>query len=140
MIVAIFDGHCVICNTTRRIVIALDWRKRVEWLDLHNQATLEEHYPDLDYANLMGEIHVIDEGGRLFRGFAGMRRILRALPLGFPLYALLRLPIVGDRLGSGVYRVVARHRYRINRMLGVSLDQIEREEAMCDENACKLPH
>lgn len=140
MLTAIYDGRCVICQTTRRLVSALDWRGRVQWLDLHDHETVAARFPHLDHPRLMGEIHVIDENGRLFTGFRGLRRMLRALPVGFPLYLVLRLPVVGDWPGPGVYRAIARHRYRINRLLGVDLEQIEREEARCDESVCKLPH
>ena len=140
MVTALYDGHCVICNTTRRLVTALDWRKRVEWLDLHDKEIILSRYPDLDHTRLMGEIHVVEPGGQIYGGFYGMRRMLREVPLGIPLYLLLRLPLVGDWLGPRVYRFIARHRYRINRLLGVDLEQVEREESLCDEGVCKLPH
>lgn len=140
MLTAVYDGHCVICNTTRRTVTALDWFNRVEWLDLHRREEVEGRYPFLDYDRAMGEIHVIDETGRVYGGFHAMRRMTRELPLGWPLYALMRLPLVGGWMGPRVYRFIARHRYRINKLLGVDLEQMEREEAMCDENVCKLPH
>lgn len=140
MLTAIYDGHCVICNTSRRLVTTLDWRGRVQWLDLHDENTVAARFPHLDHESLMGEIHVIDENGHLFAGVYGIRRMLRALPLGWPLYALLSLPVIGNWLGPGVYRFIARHRYRINQLLGVDLAQIEREEALCDEDVCKLPH
>lgn len=135
MLVAIYDGHCVICNTTRRIVTALDWFKRVEFVDLHNHDEVSLRFPQVDHERAMGEIHVID-GVRVFAGFQGTRRMLRALPLGLPLWALLRLPIIGDWIGPRVYRFIARHRYAINRMLGVDLNQTAEN---CDNNVCKIP-
>ena len=36
MVTAIYDGYCVICNQTRRTVMALDWFHRVEFLNIHN--------------------------------------------------------------------------------------------------------
>lgn len=140
MLTALYDGHCVICNTTRRMVTALDWFKRIEWLDLHQQQVVAARYPDLDHQRLMGEIHVVDTSGQIFGGFHGLRRMLRELPATLPLYVVIRLPLIGDWLGPRVYRLIARHRYRINRLLGVELEQVEREESQCDENVCKLPH
>jgi predicted DCC family thiol-disulfide oxidoreductase YuxK len=103
VLTAIYDGRCLICQTTRRLVSALDWRGWVQWLDLHEHETVAVRFPHLDHARLMGEIHVIDETGQLFAGFQGLRRMLRALPVGFPLYLMLRLPVVGgwlDRLST----------------------------------------
>ena len=135
---AVYDGHCVICNTTRRIVLALDWFNRVEFLDLHRQDEVAARFPGLDHEAAMGSIHVYDESGRVFAGFYGTRRLFRALPLALPLWALLHLPLVGNWLGPRIYRFIARHRYRINRMLGVNLEDIEREEAECEDGICKL--
>jgi predicted DCC family thiol-disulfide oxidoreductase YuxK len=138
-VTAIYDGNCVICNTTRRVVRALDWFRRVEFLDLHDTEALDDRYPWLARGPLMGEIHVVDAERRVFRGFYGTRRMLRAVPLGWPLWALLRLPILGTWLGPRVYAFIARHRYAINRLLGVDRATIEREEAACDDGACKTP-
>jgi len=135
MLTAVFDGHCVICNTTRRIVNALDWFNQVQFLDLHDRETITARYPQLDHEQAMGEIHVIDDAGRVFAGFAGTRRLLRALPLALPLWAILRLPIIGDWVGPRVYRFIAANRYAINRLLGVDLEK----DAACEDGVCKLP-
>lgn len=131
MITAIFDGHCVICNTTRRIVTALDWFKRVEFLDLHQHDVVRDRFPAIDHERAMGEIHVVTQAGKVFAGFAGTRRMLRELPLGLPFYALFRLPIIGDWIGPKFYRFVARNRYAINRFFGVELDE-------CEDGVCKI--
>jgi predicted DCC family thiol-disulfide oxidoreductase YuxK len=136
MLTAVYDGNCVICNTTRRIIRALDWFKRVEFLDLHDHAEVTARYPSLDQSALMGEIHVIDRGGRVFPGFLGTRRMLRAVPLGWPLWLLLHVPGVGNWLGPALYRFIARHRYAINQLLGVDLEQRDQD---CEDGVCKLP-
>lgn len=133
MITALYDGHCVICQTTRRIVTALDWLKRVEFLDLHDTNTLMQRYPGMDYTRMMGEIHVIEPHGKIFAGFDGTRRMLREVPVGFPVWLLLHLP--GMRwAGVRVYRWIARHRYTVNRFFGVELPADE-----CVDGVCKLP-
>ncbi|GAB4510827.1 MAG: DUF393 domain-containing protein [Anaerolineae bacterium] len=136
MVTAIYDGNCVICNTTRHVVRALDWFKRVEFLDLHRRDEVETRFPSLDYAASMGEIHVIDDHQRIFAGFYGTRRMLRELPLGWPLWAVLQLPGVGNWLGPKIYRFIARNRYTINRLLGVELEQMEQD---CIDGVCKIP-
>ena len=84
MITAIYDGRCVICNTTRRLVRAFDWLRRVEFLDLHRQDEVTRRFPEIDHEAAMGAIHVVDASGRVFAGFAGTRRMLRELPLLLP--------------------------------------------------------
>jgi predicted DCC family thiol-disulfide oxidoreductase YuxK len=134
--VAIYDGRCVICNTTRRIVRLLDWLNRVEFLDLHNHTEVERRYPQIDHEAAMGQIHVIADGGRVYGGFAGTRRMLRDLPLGLPLWAILHLPIIGNWLGPKLYQLIARNRYTINRLLGIDLSK---EADDCANGVCKLP-
>ena len=133
MITALFDGQCVICQTTRRIVNALDWLNRVEFLDLHDKAQVETRYPDYDHTAMMGEIHVVADD-KLFAGFDGVRRMLRETPLGFPAWMIFSLPGMGW-LGPRVYRFVADNRYAINRLFGVELQ----EEDDCVDGVCKLP-
>lgn len=132
MTTAIFDGKCVLCQQTRRIVKALDWFNRVEFLDLHQWERVHERYPWLAYEQAMGEIHVIGGDQQIIGGFAGMRRLLRDLPLTLPLWALLHLPGM-NWLGPKIYRYIARNRYAINRFFGVELDP-------CDNDVCKIPN
>lgn len=128
-VTAIFDGRCVICQATRRTVRALDWRRRVEFLDLHLRDQVVSRYPALDYDATMGQIHVIDGAGRVYAGFDGTRRMLRELPLTFPLWLLLRLPGMG-RVGAAVYRWIAQRRYAVNRLFGIEL---------CEDDVCRVP-
>lgn len=128
MTTAIYDGQCVLCRQSKRIITALDWLKRVEFLDLHNWNTVEARYPTLDYEAAMGQMHVVTPDGQLMGGFAGIRRLLRDLPLGFPFWLLLHLPGV-NWLGERIYRLVARNRYRINRFFGAPV---------CEDGTCKV--
>ncbi|MDZ4763580.1 MAG: DUF393 domain-containing protein [Chloroflexota bacterium] len=127
MLTAIFDGNCVICQATRRVVTALDWRRQVEWLDLHQWERVGARYPALQYDEAMGQIHVHDTKA-MYIGFAGTKRLLKVLPLGFPVWLLLQLPGM-TWLGARVYRFIARRRYGINRLFGVEI---------CEGDVCKI--
>lgn len=132
MTTAIYDGRCVLCRQTRRMVTALDWLRRIEFLDIHDWESVHARYPALSYADAMGEIHVVGRHGEMLGGFWAMRRMLRDLPLGFPLWIILLLPGM-NWLGPKVYGFVARHRYAINRFFGVELED-------CGNGACKIPN
>ncbi|MFN8379516.1 MAG: DUF393 domain-containing protein [Anaerolineae bacterium] len=127
-VIALYDGQCVVCNGTKRAVRALDWRRRVQFVDLHDRQRAALAAPDLDRASAMGQIHVLDERGRVFAGFLAVRRMLRELPLGLPLWLLLQLPGM-TWLGARVYRFIARRRYRINRWFGTPV---------CDDGVCRV--
>lgn len=129
MITALYDGYCIICQNTRRIIMALDWFNQVEFLDLHAQDAVENRYPHLDHEDLMGQIHVMADD-TVYAGYYGTRRLLKAVPLGFPLWVILHLPGM-TRIGKRVYGYIARNRYQINRFFGVELDE-------CVDGTCKV--
>lgn len=134
MVTALYDGYCVICQTTRRIIQSIDWFGRVEFLDLHDTHSIQARYPQLTYEDLMGEINVMADDTR-YVGFDGMRRMLRETPLGFPLWLCLMLPGM-SHAGPFIYRFIARNRYAINRFFGVELEP----DQDCIDGVCKIPH
>jgi predicted DCC family thiol-disulfide oxidoreductase YuxK len=133
MVTALFDGRCVICQTTRRVINAIDWFKRVEFLDLHNHTEVEARYPQFDHAAMMGEIYVVAHD-ELYTGFDGVRRMLRETPLGFIAWLIFSLPGMGW-LGPRVYAWVAKNRYAVNRFFGVDLST----DDDCVDGVCKIP-
>lgn len=128
MLTVVYDGYCVICQQTRRIVRTLDWLHRVEFLNIHDWDEVSKRYPDLDFEQAMGQVHAMASDGQMYGGFFGMRRILRELPLGFPLWLILHVPGI-SWLGQKVYRFIARNRYRINKALGAPV---------CENGACRI--
>ncbi len=122
MLTALYDGDCLVCQSTCETLRALDWRKRIHFVDLHDGGDFLPRHPELTRDELMREIHVIDAAGEVFAGFAGTRRMLKELPLGVPLWLLLQLPGT-DAIGKRVYRFIARRRYRINALLGNELPE-----------------
>lgn len=103
-ITALYDGQCSLCRACCRGLRGLDWRDRIAFTDLH---TIEAQPKPA----LMGEIHVL-VGTQHLTGFDGVRRLLRELPLGMPVWLLLHAPGAAW-LGRQAYRLVARNRYRI---------------------------
>ena len=130
MLTALYDGQCVVCRSTCEAMRALDWRKRIEFVDLHESGAWRERCLDLTFEQLMREIHVLDGEGKVYAGFEATRRMLREAPLGFPLWLLLRLRGM-DGLGARVYRFIARRRYRINALLG-------KEPPDCADGGCEM--
>jgi predicted DCC family thiol-disulfide oxidoreductase YuxK len=133
MVVALFDGRCVICQGTRRTIKALDWLNRVEFLDLHKHDEVEARFPELEHEAMMGEIHVVADD-KLYAGFDGTRRMLKEVPLGFPVWLLLHIPGM-NWLGPKIYQFVAKNRYAVNRFFGVDLAA----DDACEDGFCKIP-
>lgn len=128
MVTAIYDGNCVICRQSKRIINALDWLRRVEFLDLHRWEVVNQRYPELDWNAAFGQMHTMTEDGQMIGGFKGARRLLRELPLGFPIWLVLRIPGI-DWIGEQVYKFIAHHRYAINKLVGAPV---------CENGACRL--
>lgn len=131
MLTALYDGNCVICQSSCATLRALDWRRRIEFVNLHDSESWRGRYPELSVDELTGEIHVVDAQGRLYSGFRASRRMLRETPLGLPLWLLLQLPGM-VWLGQRVYRFIARRRYHVNKLFG-------RELPDCVDASCTLP-
>ncbi len=115
--VVLYDGHCVLCRQSIRLLRWTDWLRRIEPLDAQNQPQVRERYPDLTHEELMGAIHAITADERVLVGFFAMRYLARFVPLMWPMLPLLYLPGM-NWLGPRLYRWVARRRYAINRLFG----------------------
>lgn len=128
-VTVLYDGQCVLCQQSLRVLHALDWRKRLHPMDAQDQDLVMAHYPHLDYEALMGAMHVVTPTGDTLVGFFAVRYLARFLPLLWLLLPLLYLPGM-NWLGPRVYAWVARRRYTINRLAG---------RPVCEDGYCKIP-
>ncbi len=121
--VVIFDGQCRICTGQIQVLARLDLTHRLSFLSLHEWRT-RDRYPDLSFMELMKQMYVIDRGGRRHGGALAVRHLSRRLPLLWPLAVLMHLPGTMP-FWHGLYRRIARSRYRFGRM-------------QCSEGTCHL--
>lgn len=107
----LFDGVCNLCNAAVQWLIERDEQGRLRYASLQSQAAhsaLVEAGVE-DPASLPDSIVLIDGSGVHVRSSAALRI---GAELGFP-YSLGKAAlVVPRRLRDGVYRVVARNRYR----------------------------
>ena len=123
----LYDGLCILCTQSQRIVRSLDWLHRVERIDAQQGEVIASRFPELNDADLLGEIYVRRRDGTWEIGFFGMRYLATLLPLTWIVVPLLYLPGM-NWLGPRVYRWIARRRYAINKALGQD----------CPGGVCKL--
>ncbi|MCB9438173.1 MAG: DUF393 domain-containing protein [Anaerolineales bacterium] len=128
-VTVLYDGQCVLCQQSLKVLQALDWRKRLNPMDAQNQEQVMARYPHLEYEALMGAMHVVTPVGDTLIGFFAVRYLARFLPLLWLLLPLLYLPGM-NWLGPRVYAWVARRRYTINRLAG---------RPVCEDGYCKIP-
>lgn len=108
--VVIFDGDCVLCSNSARLLLSLDRRGRFRLLASQSRlgGALRRHFEVADD----GEDSVILlQGGRLH---LRSEAVLKILPgLGRPWSWLAGLEIIPAHPRDAVYRWIARRRYRL---------------------------
>jgi predicted DCC family thiol-disulfide oxidoreductase YuxK len=108
---AFFDGGCGLCRRTVAVLWHMDLLHRAELYDVVNEwDRIEARFPQLDRAALLEDMHVVDEDGRVYKGFDAYRSLAWVLPATWVLVPILYLPPV-RWLGWKVYRYVASHRH-----------------------------
>ena len=136
MLHVIYDDQCGFCIRLLRVCRAFDTAGRLRFLGsssfrLKPEATealpeateaLPEATGELANADFDNAMFAVAPDGRVTRGFFACRRIIRELPLLWPLLPLAYFPGSGW-IGSHVYAWVARNRHRLG----------------CESEVCDLP-
>ena len=106
--VILFDGVCNLCNGAVTFIIDHDPDAYFVFAPLQSEALAARLGPELDPADVLGSIVLLEGGQRFTRSTAALR-VARKLRGVWPLYAFILIPRpVRDR----VYRWIARNRYR----------------------------
>lgn len=115
-LVVLFDADCGFCSWSATVLDRLDRAHALRLLPLQSAATeLDDAPPE---GVLLETMHVRSRDGRWERGGAALLRIAGAVPVLRPLAVAGRVPLV--RWGfEAWYRVVARNRHRLGRVLGL---------------------
>lgn len=106
--VCFFDGACGLCQRSRRVLSALDWLGRLEFVDF---TTLPPDRLPVPIEAAQTGMPMRTAGGCVLVGYPAVRRALRQTPLGFLPGLLMHLPGV-SWVGERVYGWVARNRRR----------------------------
>jgi predicted DCC family thiol-disulfide oxidoreductase YuxK len=72
----LYDGSCDLCRASVQGVDNFDNSGLIEALDL-NDADARAQFPDLQLADLLEELHAVDDRGRVFRGARAVNEVLR---------------------------------------------------------------
>ena len=72
----LYDGDCEMCRTVAGGILDYDNSGALELLNLH-ASEAREQFPELKLDDLLYELHVIDDAGRVYRGARAVNEILR---------------------------------------------------------------
>ena len=121
-LLVLYDADCGICTHSARLLRRLDRGRRLDLTPLGAATGLADAPPP----DVLGEaLHVRDAAGRWAVGGAALVQIGRALPLLRPFALVAGLPGI-RRLVEPAYRIVARNRHRISRVLGLTACRVDR--------------
>jgi predicted DCC family thiol-disulfide oxidoreductase YuxK len=110
-ITAWYDGACPLCMREIAAMRWLDWRKRIMFIDVSNDASA----CPLDRSLLLARFHVRD-GETILSGAAAFAALWRTIPLLWPIGQAARISIVLRTL-ERLYLVFLKVRPRIQRSL-----------------------
>jgi predicted DCC family thiol-disulfide oxidoreductase YuxK len=112
--VVLYDSDCGFCRWSIDRILAWDRRGRLRPLALQDPEA-ERLLPGLDAEARLASWHLVSSDGRVYSAGAVAAPLLRLLPLGRPLAAVVGLfPGVTER----AYRLLARNRDRFGRLAG----------------------
>jgi predicted DCC family thiol-disulfide oxidoreductase YuxK len=72
----LYDGGCEMCRTVAAGILRYDNTESLELLDANDPAA-RGHFAELRLDDLLYELHVIDDRGRVYRGARAVNEILR---------------------------------------------------------------
>jgi len=118
----LYDGGCRFCRGQIALLRRLDPTGRLAFTSLHDPQVARD-FPEIPPEELLAQMYVVDRAGLARGGAEAVRYLSRRLPLLWPLALPLHIP--GSMpVWNGLYRFIARHRYRI--------------AGRCDEGTCRI--
>jgi predicted DCC family thiol-disulfide oxidoreductase YuxK len=119
--VLLYDSDCGFCRWSVDKVLAWDRGGKLESMELQD-AKADSLLGSMDEDVKMSSWHLVAPDGRVYSAGAAAPPLLRLLPGGKPLAALLAaFPGVTDR----AYRTVARNRDRFGRLVGQTACEVD---------------
>ncbi len=119
----LYDGQCHFCRNSVRLLKTMDMFNVAELINLHDVPDFSADFPGLTREAALSQMHLVDGQGRVFAGFAALRRLSWRIPMLTMLMPLLYFPGTGI-VGPWVYGWVAKNRY------------VFHANSVCENNAC----
>jgi predicted DCC family thiol-disulfide oxidoreductase YuxK len=123
-LIMIYDGECGICQALRRWAEARDTARRMRFVP-NQTADLDTLSPGLTRAMAAQTVIAVRSDGRRWHGARAIFEMLRRLPGIWRLIGVIgALPVI-RWLAEPFYRIVAHHRARLSRWVGLAACGVE---------------
>ncbi len=117
-LIVCYDGECGVCLAAVERLRNLDGAEQLRFVPAQRVTSeLPDFAARIEPGALSSALHVIEPDGRWVSGAEAVLRIAETVPRLRPIARLGRLPLV-NQLVEPLYRLVARHRHRLSRLLG----------------------
>jgi predicted DCC family thiol-disulfide oxidoreductase YuxK len=107
-----YDGACPLCTREIALMRRLDWRSRISFVDLVDDAA---HCP-VDREAMLARLHAL-ENGQMVSGAAAFAAMWRVIPMLRPMGLFARNPLV-LKVFERIYLSFLKVRPRIQRAMG----------------------
>jgi len=107
--IVVYDDKCLFCINYKNKVDKLDKNKKLEWVGIDN---FNYKKYNLNKKDLLEEMYLI-ENDKIYKGYYAWKQISKKLSLFIPLYIITVIPGV-DFIGDKIYKIIAKHRYKLH--------------------------
>ena len=104
-----WDDHCKLCNSLKKVGVALDWSKKVAFLPLLSDPA-DVDLGHITFEERMASSHLVDPQGRVYSRGEGILKLASLLPLTAPFVFLFRLLPKHQVIADKLYGLVSSHR------------------------------
>lgn len=104
--IVLFDGHCHVCNNSVKVLLRLDWRKRLKFAPLTGSTAK----PIIQHVSEGTDSFMVYHEGELYTHSNAILKVCRLL--GFPFNLLSVLYLLPKSWRDSFYRWFAKHRYQ----------------------------
>jgi len=106
----VFDGDCVLCSRTMRLILRLDKKQRFRFATAQGEIG-QGLYRHLGLPTDRFETYLLITDGRIYQRSTAVAQIAKRL--GWPWKTGAALAIIPRPIRDALYNLIARHRYRI---------------------------
>lgn len=125
--IVIYDGDCGICNALRVKITTRDPYNRLRFIPYQSPDWLTL-IPEPGLEQVQQAVYFRSSGGEIFSGAAAIFQIMQRVPGCWRIWGQILAFPVGVFFAEPIYRLIANHRARISRWLGLASCRVDDDD------------